>query len=86
MKISVYGCPDHRGEQEPHVFYLGERRLPVVAILDRWLDTGRRYFEVSVDDGRRFVLRHEPSSGHWELAAVYRAGRSPLRVARLARP
>ena len=86
MKISVYGCPDQRGEQQPHVFYLGERRLPVVAILDRWQDTGQRYFEVSVDDGRRFVLRHEPASGHWELAAVYRAGRSPLRIARLARP
>mgnify|MGYP006206294991 CR=1 FL=1 len=42
--------------------------------------------EVSVDDGRRFVLRHEPTTGHWELAAVYRAGRSPLRVARLTRP
>ena len=86
MKISVYGYPGHRGEQEPQVFYLGERRIPVVAILDRWLDTGRRYFEVSVSDGRRFVLRHEPSSDHWELAAVYRGGRQPLKVARLSRP
>ena len=86
MKISVYGCPGYRGEEDPHVFYLGMRRLPVVAILDRWRESDRRYFEVSVDDGRRFVLRHEPSTGHWELAAVYRAGRSPLRVARLVRP
>ena len=34
MKICVYGCPGRGGESEPHVFYLGVRRLPVVAILD----------------------------------------------------
>jgi hypothetical protein len=36
MKICVYGCPGRGGQSEPHVFYLGARRLPVIAILDRW--------------------------------------------------
>src|ERR1041384_2536466 len=45
MKICVYGCPGRGGEAEPHVFYLGTRRLPVVAILDRWHDASHRYFE-----------------------------------------
>jgi hypothetical protein len=80
MKICVYGCPGRQGEEEPHVFYLGARRLPVVAILDRWQETGHRYFEVTADDGRCFLLRHQPGSGHWELAAVYRSARvSPRR-------
>jgi hypothetical protein len=81
MKICVYG-PTRGGEEQPRVFYLGARRLPVVAILGRWLDAGHRFYEVSVDDGRRFVLRHEPVAGHWELAAVYRAGqvRAPARA------
>jgi hypothetical protein len=74
MRICVYG-PSRGGEEQPSVFYLGGRRLPVVAILGRWLEDGRRCYEVSVDDGRRFVLRHEPVTGQWELAAVYRAGR-----------
>jgi hypothetical protein len=80
MKICVYGCPGRGGESEPHVFYLGARRLPVIAILDRWRDTGHRYFEVKAEDGRYFVLRHCPSSDHWELAGVYRAPRRRLTV------
>jgi hypothetical protein len=85
MKICVYGCPGKGGEAEPHVFYLGARRLPVVAILDRWGDgSGQRYFEVKADDGRCFLLRHATGSGHWELAAVYRS-RKPGRL-RLATP
>jgi hypothetical protein len=76
MKICVYGCPGKDGKSEPHVFYLGARRLPVIAILDRWADSGHRYFEVKADDGRCFVLRHAPSSDHWELAGVFRPGRN----------
>jgi hypothetical protein len=72
MKICVYGCPGKGGQSEPHVFYLGARRLPVVAILDRWQDSGRCYFEVKAQDGRCFLLRHTPASDDWELAAVYR--------------
>ena len=78
MKICVYGCPGRGGESEPHVFYLGARRLPVLAILDRWQDTGHRYFEVKAEDGRCFLLRHSPSTDHWELAGVSRT-RSPRR-------
>lgn len=87
MKICVYGCPGKDGEAEPHVFYLGARRLPVVAILDRWRDETHRYFEVTADDGRCFLLRHAAGSGHWELAAVYRTrkpGRPRIAVAPLA--
>jgi hypothetical protein len=80
MKICVYGCPGRGGESEPHVFYLGARRLPVIAILDRWRDTGHRYFEVKAEDGRCFLLRHSPTSDHWELAGVYRAPRRRLAV------
>jgi hypothetical protein len=76
MKICVYGCPGKGGESEPHVFYLGARRLPVVAILDRWKDSAYRYFEVKADDGRCFLLRHAMPSDHWELAACYRTPRS----------
>ena len=75
MKICVYGCPGRGGQSEPHVFYLGGRRLPVIAILNRWQDTGHRYFEVKAEDGRCFLLRHSASSDHWELAGVYRTPR-----------
>jgi hypothetical protein len=80
MKICVLGPSRQGAGQQPRVFYLGARRLPVVAILGNWEDGGCRCFEVSVEDGRRFVLRHEPVSGRWELAAVYRAGRPAARA------
>ena len=77
MRICVYGCPGKGGESEPHVFYLGARRLPVIAILDRWRDAGHHYFEVKAEDGRCFLLRHAPTSDDWELAGVYRSPRPP---------
>ncbi|HEX6692795.1 MAG TPA: hypothetical protein VF110_16775 [Burkholderiales bacterium] len=77
MRICVYGQPRRAGEQVPQVFYLGPRRLAVVAILGYWADpAGRRCYKVSVGDGRHFVLSHDAATNRWELAAVYRAGRN----------
>lgn len=70
MSIRVECCAGYRGEQEPRTFWLGERRFEVVELLDRWLHPAHRYFKVKVDDGRIFVLRHDTSSGEWDLAAL----------------
>ncbi|HET7366671.1 MAG TPA: hypothetical protein VFJ70_24105 [Burkholderiales bacterium] len=45
----------------------------MLAVLERWADSTHGYFEVMVDDGRRFVLRHQPTLRCWELAAVFAA-------------
>lgn len=83
MKICVRTQPGARGEREPHAFQLGGRRVPVVAILERWETPTQRYFRVRDDDGRRFVLRHNEDSGDWELEAVY--GPAPAPRLRLSR-
>jgi hypothetical protein len=70
MSIRVECYAGHRGEQEPRAFRLGERRFEVVELLDRWLHPAHRYFKVKVDDGRIFVLRHDTSSGEWDIAAL----------------
>jgi len=62
-----------RGDETPCAFYLGGRRLPVTSVLQRWQDATHQYFEISVDDGRRFVLSYEPGVRCWELAAVFAA-------------
>lgn len=82
MRICVYGQPRRAGEEVPQVFYLGARRLTVVAILNYWADAGRRCYKVSVGDGRHFVLSHDTTTKSWELAAVYRAGHQPAARAR----
>ena len=73
MKICVLTNRTPRGEESPSAFYVGGRRLQVVTVLDRWTDSVHRYFEVCVDDGRRFILRFEPGGRTWELAAVFAA-------------
>jgi len=73
MRICVHSNRGSRGEEIPCAFYLGGRRLPVLAVLERWQDATHHYHEVMVDDGRRFVLRFEPGLRCWELAAVFAA-------------
>jgi hypothetical protein len=73
MRISVLCHRGPKGEELPCAFHLGGCRLPILAVLSRWTDTPHRYFEVNVDDGRRFVLRHDPSARCWELAGVFAA-------------
>lgn len=77
MRICVHCNAGPRGEDIPSAFYLGGRRLPVLVVLERWTDSLHRYYEVMVDDGRRFVLRFEPGLRSWELAAVFAAGKRP---------
>jgi hypothetical protein len=79
MKICVLSRLSRGGQYDPHVFHLGQRRLPVVAILEQWAEPPHRYFRVRVEDGRRFLLRHDPDGGQWELAAAY--GGELLRLA-----
>ncbi len=70
MKLRVECHAGYRGEEEPRAFTLGNRRFTVLALEDRWLHPQHRYFKVLVDDGRRFVLRHDTLSGEWELSAL----------------
>lgn len=70
MKIRVECYAGYRGEEEPRAFTLGQTRMPVVEILDRWLSPDHRYFKVKVEDGRTLLLRHDPPSGEWELAGM----------------
>jgi hypothetical protein len=73
MKICVGSGRGFRGNEEPGVFYLGGRRLPVHAIVERWSDALHAYFKVQVEDGRRFVIRYEPATRCWELVSVARS-------------
>jgi len=65
MKIQVQ-C--HRGE--PRIFRLGERWLHVIGVLERVAENSLQRFRLLVADGREFVLRHDPRSDDWQLAAV----------------
>lgn len=67
MGITVTCHAGHRGEQEPRAFYLGDRRIEVKAILDRWLAPDHRYFKLQGDDGGIYILRHDEAADEWEM-------------------
>ena len=73
MKIRVECYAGYRGEQEPRAFTLGERRIEVTSIVDRWLAPDHRYFKVTGSDGDLYVLRHDEATGDWTLGAFRRA-------------
>ena len=74
MAILVECRPGYQGEPEPFGFWLGERRLAVLGILDRWFGQAQRWVKVEADDGHLYVLRCDETTGAWELAAFTLGG------------
>ena len=71
--IGVECYAGHRGEEEPRRFWIGERQVGVVDILDRWLDPAHRYFKVTGNDGATYIVRHDTGHGRWELTLFEQA-------------
>jgi hypothetical protein len=69
VAIRVACHAGYRGAQEPVAFWLGEWRLAVRQIVDRWFAPQSRWFKVAADDGDLYILRHDETSDAWELAA-----------------
>jgi hypothetical protein len=75
MPIRVECYAGYRGEQEPLAFWSGERRVAVLAVVDRWYSPTQRWFKVEAEDGDTYILRHD-EPGQWELAA-FTSAKSP---------
>ncbi|HTM31417.1 MAG TPA: hypothetical protein VL263_08935 [Vicinamibacterales bacterium] len=69
MRIQVECYAGYRGDQEPRAFTLGERRLDVREVQDRWAGPDYRYFRIVASDGDFYVLRHDGNTGEWTLGA-----------------
>jgi hypothetical protein len=65
MRVECYA--GYRSEETPRAFFLGERRIEVAEVLDRWLAPDHCYFKVRGDDGAVYILRHEVATGEWEM-------------------
>ena len=67
LRVVVECHAGHRGEESPRAFTLGDRRIEVAEIVDRWLAPDHRYFKVTGSDAHTYVLRHDPERDCWEL-------------------
>jgi hypothetical protein len=72
LSIRVECHAGYRGDERPLRFYLGERRVEVIEVVDRWLAPTHRYFKVRGDDGDTYILRHDEIEGRWELTSFQR--------------
>lgn len=62
----------YKADERPIRLKLTDGAKEIVAIEDRWYSPGATYFRVVVDDGDRYLLRHEEAQDVWSIAR-YRA-------------
>jgi hypothetical protein len=66
MHIQVECYAGHRGEETPRAIHIGDRRVEVLEIIDRWLAPDHRYFKLRATDGV-YIIRHQTQGDRWEL-------------------
>ncbi|MFP4309299.1 MAG: hypothetical protein ACLFRG_13615 [Desulfococcaceae bacterium] len=74
IPISVSCYAGYRGEETPRRFALGENRVEVQEVMDRWLAPDHRYFKLRSDDGAVYILRHDSVADRWELVLHRKSG------------
>ena len=65
LRVECYA--GYRGEETPRAFGIGEQRVEIAQVLDRWLAPDHRYFKVADAAGDVYILRHDIGSERWEL-------------------
>jgi hypothetical protein len=73
MRVDVECYAGYRAEETPRALRLGERRVAVVEVIDRWLGPDHRYFKLRGDDGATYIVRWDSERDEWELT-VYALG------------
>ena len=68
MEIRVDCYAGYRGEETPRRFWIGQRKIEVTAVIDRWLAPDYRYFKVKGNDNGMYIIRHDHINENWEMA------------------
>ena len=67
MVVRVECYAGYRGEETPRQFSLGDRKVEVIKVIDRWLAPDHRCFKVLGKDGRVYFLRQDAVTGRWKM-------------------
>jgi hypothetical protein len=73
VKVRVECYSGHKADERPVRFCLGERRIQVEAVADRWYGEDWDYFKVRGDDGNEYILKHLRSEDEWEITLFARS-------------
>lgn len=78
LRVECYS--GYRGEETPRRFFIGEREVEVLEVLDRWLDPTHRYFKLRGSDSGIYLLRHDTVADRWELTMFNSGSRDETRL------
>ena len=67
VRVECYS--GYKADERPARLKLKDGVKEIMTIEDRWYSPGATYFRVLVDDGDRYVLRHEEVQDVWSLSA-----------------
>ena len=67
MNIKVDCYSGYRGEETPRNVWIGDNKIEVKEILDRWLSPDHRYFKFIGDDNSIYIIRHDNHVLKWDL-------------------
>jgi len=67
MNIRVECYCGYRGDETPQALWIGERRIRVAELLDRWLAPDHRYFKFRGDDQGTYIIRNDVVSLAWQI-------------------
>ena len=75
MRVECYS--GFKADERPLRFIWRGNNFEVTEVEDKWYSPGATYFRVIVQDGDRFVLRHEEAQDVWCVDA-FRSARERL--------
>ena len=81
MGIRVECYSGHKANERPVRFYIGNRKLEVEELVDRWYGEDHDYFKLLADDCCTYVLKYHRFEDQWELI-FYSAPNLPPWVSR----
>jgi hypothetical protein len=70
VRVECYS--GYKADDRPMCLHLGARSFQIARIEDRWYEPGATFFRVVVEDGDRYVLRHQEAQDVWSLTAFRR--------------
>ena len=73
LAIGVECYAGGRGEETPRTLVLGDRRVEIAVVMDRWLAPDHRYFKLQDAAGDTYIVRHDARTGGWEMTVYQRA-------------
>jgi hypothetical protein len=77
VRVECYS--GYKADERPMRLHLGARFFEITQIEDRWYSPGATFFRVLLEDGDRYVLRHDEAQDAWTIAGYYRGDRRDRR-------